>query len=62
MENEEIAVQQKYEELLEACKSVQQLSVEDENNIFRAFTLARNAHADTRRKSGELYIFHWRWR
>jgi GTP pyrophosphokinase len=58
MENEEIAVQQKYEELLEACKSVQQLSVEDENNIFRAFTLARNAHADTRRKSGELYIFH----
>ncbi len=58
MENEELAVQQKYEELIAACRANQALSTEDENNIFRAFTIARNAHADTRRKSGELYIFH----
>lgn len=56
--SEDIAVQQKYEELIEACRASQKLTREDENNIFRAFTIARNAHADTRRKSGELYIFH----
>ena len=58
IENEELAVQKKYEELIEACRKVQHLTEEDERNIFRAFTIARNAHADTRRKSGELYIFH----
>lgn len=58
MENEDLAVEQKYEELLAACKANVQLTLEDENNIFRAFTIARNSHADTRRKSGELYIFH----
>ena len=56
--SEDLAVQQKYEELVAACKANQQLTLEDENNIFRAFTIARNAHSDTRRKSGELYIFH----
>lgn len=40
------------------CRATQTLSNEDENNIFRAFTIARTAHAGTRRKSGELYIFH----
>lgn len=56
--SEDLAVQQKYEELVAACRELRELSVEDENNIFRAFTIARNAHSDTRRKSGELYIFH----
>ncbi len=56
--NEEQLVQQRYEELIEACKSIRDVSAEEERNIFRAFTIARNAHADTRRKSGELYIFH----
>ena len=55
---EDVLVQQKYDELIEACRLNQPLSAEDENNIFRAFNIARNAHADTRRKSGELYIFH----
>ena len=58
MENEDQVVQQTYEELIAACRANQPLSEEDENNIFRAFNIARNAHADTRRKSGELYIFH----
>ena len=56
--SEDLAVQRKYEELIEACRTNRQLSADDESNIFRAFTIARNAHADTRRKSGELYIFH----
>lgn len=55
---EDQLVQQKYDELIEACRTTQKLSAEDELSIFRAFTIARNAHADTRRKSGELYIFH----
>ncbi len=56
--DEQVLVQQKYEELLETCRATQQLSEEDEANIFRAFTIARTSHGDTRRKSGELYIFH----
>lgn len=56
--NEEKLVLQKYDELIAACRMNQPLSKEDESNIFRAFNIAKNAHADTRRKSGELYIFH----
>lgn len=56
--SEEQLVKQKYDELVATCKATQHLTKEDENNIFRAFTIARNAHSDTRRKSGELYIFH----
>lgn len=57
-ESEELAVQQKYEELVEACRNIQHITTEEEHNIYRAFSIAHNAHADTRRKSGELYIFH----
>ena len=56
--NEDNAVQERYDELIAECRKVLNISKEDEFNIFRAFTIARNAHADTRRKSGELYIFH----
>ena len=56
--SEDIAVQKTYNELIEACRANRPLTADDEHNIFRAFTIARNAHADTRRKSGELYIFH----
>ena len=55
---EEVLVKQKYDELIASCKANYQLGREDENNIFRAFNIAYHAHADTRRKSGELYIFH----
>ena len=58
MNDEDQLVLQKYEELIAACRATQNLSTEDELSIFRAFNIARNAHADTRRKSGELYIFH----
>ena len=58
MTDEDLLVQQKYDELIAACKAAQDLSEQDELSIFRAFSIARNAHADTRRKSGELYIFH----
>ena len=57
-DNEELAVRQAYEELVATCRNIHQLSDDDERNIFKAFTIAHNAHADTRRKSGELYIFH----
>ena len=57
-ENEELLVEQKYNELLEACRASGPLAGDEENDIFRAFSIARDAHADTRRKSGELYIFH----
>lgn len=56
--SEDVLVQQTYEELIAACRANQTLTVADESNIFRAFNIARNAHSDTRRKSGELYIFH----
>lgn len=56
--SEDVLVRRKYDELIEACRANQTLSADDESNIFRAFNIARTAHADTRRKSGELYIFH----
>ena len=55
---EDELVQQTFEELMATCRATQTLTPADENNIFRAFNIARNAHSDTRRKSGELYIFH----
>ena len=56
--SEDVLVQQTYEKLIAACRANQTLTAADESNIFRAFNIARNAHSDTRRKSGELYIFH----
>lgn len=56
--SDDVLVQQTYEELIAACRANQTLTAADESNIFRAFNIARNAHSDTRRKSGELYIFH----
>lgn len=55
---EEQAVDAKYAELIAACRQRGGLDKEDEENIFRAFSIARNAHSGVRRKSGELYIFH----
>ena len=55
---EEQEIQAKYEELLAECQKIKPLTQQDEENIFRAFNLAKNAHDGTRRKSGEPYIFH----
>lgn len=48
----------KYKELIRLCKSQYNLLPDDEDSIFRAFSIARKAHSNVRRKSGELYIFH----
>ena len=55
---EEQEIQAKYEELLAACRNNYPLSQKQEDDIFRAFSIAKKAHAGTRRKSGEPYIFH----
>lgn len=55
---EEIEIQARYDELLTACETQLPLTDEQRKDIFRAFSIARKAHAGTRRKSGEPYIFH----
>ena len=55
---EEQEIQKKYEELVAACRKNSPLTEKQEDEIFRAFSLAKKAHAGTRRKSGEPYIFH----
>ncbi len=57
-ESEDALVLQKYDELIAACRANHPLTEEEEKQIFSAFNIARTEHADTRRKSGELYIFH----
>ena len=55
---EALEIQARYEELIEACNEIRPLTEADRATILRAFTIARNAHEGTRRKSGEPYIFH----
>ena len=55
---EEREIQAKYEELIAACRNNYPISGDEEEEIFRAFSVAKRAHAGTRRKSGEPYIFH----
>ena len=57
-EKEEQAIQAKYEELIAACRQDFPLTPKTEEEIFRAFTLAKKSHKGIRRKSGEPYIFH----
>ena len=57
-QREEQEIQAKYDELLAACREIYPLTQDQEDEIFRAFQLAKTAHAGTRRKSGEPYIFH----
>ena len=58
MDNEAQAIEESMQGLMAACKRRGGLSEKEENDILRAFTIARNAHQGTRRKSGEPYIFH----
>ena len=55
---EEREIKAKYNELIKACRALKTLTPEEESDIFRAFQMAKKAHAGTRRKSGEPYIFH----
>lgn len=57
-EREAQEIQAKYEELIAACNAVRPLTQQEEEEIFRAFNLAKKMHSGTRRKSGEPYIFH----
>lgn len=55
---EKIEIQSRFKELLAACNRLKPLTKEEETDIVRAFSIANKAHAGTRRKSGEPYIFH----
>ena len=57
-QREEQEIQAKYEELIAACRNNYPISQDEEEEIFRAFSVAKRAHAGTHRKSGEPYIFH----
>ncbi|MDY5969366.1 MAG: RelA/SpoT family protein [Bacteroidales bacterium] len=58
MKNEEQAIEAKFQDLIETCRQRNIVSKQDEVDIYRAFTIARNAHQGSLRKSGEPYIFH----
>ena len=51
-------IEEKYRQLIALSNDVHKLSSEEEDTIFRAFSIARKAHSNVRRKSGEPYIFH----
>ncbi|HHB79208.1 MAG TPA: bifunctional (p)ppGpp synthetase/guanosine-3',5'-bis(diphosphate) 3'-pyrophosphohydrolase, partial [Saprospiraceae bacterium] len=53
---DEIIIQEAYAKLLEAIRP--KMDNEDRLNIQKAFELAKEAHKDQRRKSGEPYITH----
>ena len=55
---EECEIQAKYNELVAACRALKPLTADEEMDILRAYRMAKEAHAGTRRKSGEPYIFH----
>ena len=55
---EEREIEAKYNELRAACRELKPLSPSEEADILRAYRMAKTAHAGTRRKSGEPYIFH----
>lgn len=59
LQEEQSAINARYKKLIIACRDLLgTLSKKDEDDIFRAFTIARDAHNGVRRKSGEPYIFH----
>lgn len=56
LEQEEKEVANKYKALMRAMKD--RVDDEDKKMILKAFNLAKDAHSDVRRKSGEPYILH----
>ena len=55
-EQEEIEIQEQFDELLKLCIRAKKES--DKDIIRKAFQFAHEAHENIRRKSGEPYIFH----
>ena len=56
MQNYNMMIQEKAERVF--CVMEKRVSQEDMERICAAFELAKTAHADQKRKSGETYIFH----
>ena len=55
---EEQEIQSRFDELMAACRRQKKVTREERSQLVRAFQIAKKAHAGTRRKSGEPYIFH----
>jgi GTP diphosphokinase / guanosine-3',5'-bis(diphosphate) 3'-diphosphatase len=56
LELEKKEILRRYRSLLRSCAKI--TDKEDKINIRKAFNIALEAHKDTRRKSGEPYIYH----
>ncbi|MBA3899897.1 MAG: bifunctional (p)ppGpp synthetase/guanosine-3',5'-bis(diphosphate) 3'-pyrophosphohydrolase [Bacteroidetes bacterium] len=56
LEAEKKEILRRYRSLLRSCAKI--TDKEDKTNIRKAFNIALEAHRDTRRKSGEPYIYH----
>ena len=57
-EQEEKDIHAKYTELISLCKDKNLITAKEEGIIYRAFLIAKQAHASMRRRSGEPFIFH----
>ena len=56
---DELLIEQKWQELVAACRSAKICRREDDwDFVRRAFFLAKEAHKGVRRRSGEPYIIH----
>jgi GTP diphosphokinase / guanosine-3',5'-bis(diphosphate) 3'-diphosphatase len=56
IESEKREILRRYRSLLRSCAQI--TDKQDKINIRKAFNIALEAHKDTRRKSGEPYIYH----
>ncbi|MFN6329733.1 MAG: HD domain-containing protein, partial [Chitinophagales bacterium] len=56
LENEKKLISKEYRKLLRTLKN--RLNSSSKKSLRHAFDMAVEAHSKTRRKSGELYIFH----
>lgn len=55
-EQDEIIIRERFEDMLAHCTRIK--GEEDRNLIIRAYELAKEAHKEMKRKSGEPYIMH----
>ena len=59
-QREEKEIQAKYDELLAACREIYPVTQEQEDEIFRAFSLAKKAHAANRASPISFTLWPWR--
>ena len=56
---DELLIEEKWQELVEACRTAKVCRREDDwQFVKRAFFLAKEAHKGVRRRSGEPYVIH----